>query len=150
MAKEQTITFFGGVPTEPDVNEIMRLTRDYEEGGLISYRMIEQACGESKHSNRFRTVVIALKKKVMRERNWLLVAEPNEGYVIADPQKRVSYSVSQVHGAKRRIIKSAAIAATTDADKLTEEQRRLRDHIRDIPARLRLAELTAPKPINKD
>jgi hypothetical protein len=55
-----------------------------------------------------------------------------------------------VSSARRKIYKSSAVAATTDASKLTEEQRRIRDHLRDIPAKLRLAELTAPKQISAD
>lgn len=143
--KDKFVVFGAGVPTEPDVNEIMRLTAPLNEGDLIEYALIERACGEPRDTHRARSVIAQLKKRVLRERNWLLVARINEGYEIADPSKRVVYSVGQVHGAKRRILKSAAIAATTDAEKLTEEQRRLRDHIRDLPGRLRLAELTAPK-----
>jgi hypothetical protein len=150
MAKPETVNFFGGLPTEPDVNRIVAETAGMQENQLIPYDLLERAIGEKRNSDRFRSVISALKKRLLRDRNWLLIAERNQGYVIADPSKRVGWSSSEVYASRRKILRASAIASTTDAAKLTEEQRRIRDHIRDIPAKLRLAELTAPKPIKAD
>lgn len=138
--------FFGGIPTKPEVDKLMGLLDGKPEGYVLPWKDIDDVIGEH-GTNRARTVIIALKRRMHTERNILLVAVKGEGYRIADPQERVQVSSGMVTAGKRRIVKGAVIAASTDTATLNDEQRKTRDLVMSIPARLRLAELTSPKEI---
>jgi hypothetical protein len=140
--------FFGGLPTKLEVDKLMELIDGKDEGFLAPWPEVESIIGSSRNTNRALTVIKAWKARAFRERNIALVSVPGSGYRIAAPDERVTVSASMVMAGKRRIVKAATLAATTDGNRLNEEGRRTREHLMGIPARLRLAELTAPKAIN--
>ncbi len=140
-----TKLFFGGIPTKPEVDALIALLDGKKEGELVSKTEIEDAIGCEIRSSRGGGIVAAWKRRAFRERNIFLVAAPREGYRVADPSERVASSASLIAAGRRRIVRAAVVAETTDHARLDEEGRKLREHIKTIPARLRLAELCAPK-----
>jgi hypothetical protein len=141
---EKSKLFMAGIPTRIEVDQLMDIMSSYAETDVISYSQIEKVTGP-RHQCRAMTIIGAWKKRAMRERNILLVAEPRIGYRLADPTQRINYSGAMATAGRRRLMRSATIAAATAADRLDDEQRKTREHIMTIPVRLRLAELTAPK-----
>jgi len=133
------------MPTKVDTDRLMSLASKFNENDLIPYDDIEQAIGFEKKSNRFRSVVTSWKKRLMREKNIFLVCEPNIGYRLAPPDLRVEEAAQRVTYGRRLIMRASTLAATTDRARLSEDKLRLHDHLITLPARLRLAELTAPK-----
>ena len=138
--------FFGGIPTKAEVDALMVVAKSYGEGETIPYAMIETAIGCGRKTSRGATIVSSFKRRMFRECNVLLVADNGKGYRLADPKERISSSSSLVAAGRRRIVKAATVAASTDAHRLDDEGKKLREHLQAIPARLRLAELCAPKP----
>lgn len=137
--------FFAGTPTKIETDALMALMETYAEGEIIPYDEIETTMHAARRSQRGGSILSAWKKRAMRERNVLLVAANKEGYRLADPKERVMVCGSLTAQGRRRLMRAATVASTTDAKRLNEEERKTREAIMTIPARLRLAELTAPK-----
>jgi hypothetical protein len=146
---EETKLFFAGIPTRPDVDKLMQLTQQKVEGDLITRSEIEAIVGDAGET-RLRTVISAWKRRAFRELNVFLVADPTLGYRLADPKERISCSAGLVTAGRRRIMKAAIVAEATPPNELDENGNKLRDHIRTIPARLKLAQLCAPRKTNLD
>ena len=137
--------FFAGTPTKIETDALMGVLAAYTEGQIIPYTEIEATMRCHRRSQRGGSILSAWKKRAMRERNVLLVAANKEGYRVADPKERVMICGSLAVQGRRRLMRAATVASTTDAARLNEEERKTREAIMTIPARLRLAELTAPK-----
>ena len=148
MKSNTNAPFFGGLPTKIDVDRLMEIFRRFVEGDIIPYPEIEAAIKEKRQSSRFRSVVVAWRKRLMKEENALLIAVPNDGYRIAPPAERMTFSAAQTFQGRKRIMRGAAVAAATDEGRLSPEHKKLREHLQTLPARLRLAELTAPKQLS--
>lgn len=147
MKQNTTAPFFGGIPTKIDVDRLMELIAKFKEGDLVPYPDIESSIGEKRTTHRFRSVVTAWRKRLMKEKNFLLIAITNEGYKIALPDERMTFSAAQAFQGRKKIMRGSAVAAATDETRLSPEHKKLREHLQTLPARLRLAELTAPKPL---
>lgn len=137
--------FFGGLPTKVEVDALMGVAEAYGEGETIPYELIEEAIKVSRRTHRGASIVASWKRRMFREKNCLLLANNGKGYRKADPKERMSKSSSLVTAGRRRIMRAATVAASTEAHRLDDEGKKLREHIQAIPARLRLAELCAPK-----
>lgn len=140
-----TKMFFGGLPTKVEVDALMEIAEAYGEGETIPYDQIETAIKVGRRTSRGGSIIGAWKKRMFREKNCLLLADNGKGYRKADPKERISNSSALVSAGRRRIVRAATVASLTPAHRLDDEGRKLREHIQAIPARLRLAELCAPK-----
>ena len=143
--KDTAKPLFCGIPTKIDVDKLMELFARFKEGDIIPYSDVESIGSIVRNTSRYGSVVSAWRKRLMREKNALLIAVSNEGYRIAPPAERMTYSAAQTFQGRKRIMRGSAVASATDPSRLDESQRKLRDHLQALPARLRLAELTAPK-----
>ncbi len=143
--KDTAKPLFCGIPTKIDVDKLMDLFKRFKEGDIIPYTDVESVGSITRNTGRYGSVVSAWRRRLMREANALLIAVPNEGYRIAPPAERMTYSAAQTFQGRKRILRGSAVASATDPARLNEEHRKLRDHLQALPARLRLAELTAPK-----
>ena len=134
--------FFGGIPTAPDVERIVKTIGDIQEGQTILYATLTDIIHEAKESCRFRTVVRAWIRKMERERNLVMEAVPTVGYKVLTAPERVDFSGRKVVHGFRRIRRGAKVARLTQRENLSEDQRRTADHLSNIDATLRLAEAT--------
>lgn len=146
--KDTAKPLFCGLPTKIDVDKLMELFKQFKEGDIIPYIAVEQHGSITRHTGRYGSVVSSWRRRLMREENVLLIAVANEGYRIAPPAERMNYSANQTFQGRRRIMRASVIASATDPGRLSDEHKRLRDHLQALPARLRLAELTAPKQLS--
>ena len=140
-------TFFGRIPTTPDVNNLCAKYPDLKEGQVVRYEDIEAIIGAKKADNRFVSVVVAWRKKLERESNLIFVTMPKVGFKVAAPHERVDLSSRKVKSGTKAIIKGATIASSTDRSRLTQEQRRVCDHISKAATSIQLATRIAPKPL---
>jgi len=141
--------FFGGVPTAPDVKRIEDALGVPKEGTTIAWKHLEGIILCARTEYRFSSVVTAWRKKLEREHSVLMIAEAGTGLKAATPDERIDWSARKVKAGRRAIVRGASVALTTDAGRLSAACAETRAWICDVPARLRLAEQCAARPIKK-
>ncbi len=139
---------FGGVPTNAEVNILLNRYDDAKPGTVIPYGEVEELIHTERDDSRFRTITSRWRRMSFRKHNSVIICIPNVGFKIAAPDERIQEASSKVTKGRRAITSGSVIAGTTPTRGLSDANIRVRDHIASIPARLRLAELTAPKPLD--
>lgn len=139
--------YFGGVPTDIDVEKLNKTFVDLNAGDIVTYMQLEQCLGMSRELNRFRTIVGAWRRKLFRERNVFLGTVKNEGYRVCDASARVEQAAKGLTSARRKMSKAAAVAATTPTDGLSASEQKLIQHIVSVNAHYRLFESTSRRAI---
>lgn len=129
--------FKGSIPTDVDVELLRQKFGVPDPGQTILYTEIEKAINQPHQSNRWRSIVTAWRKKLDRESNILLRAEPRKGFVAMDGHSRVDYSTSTFRGGLRRVAKAALVAVRTDRDSLDPEETRALDHVQKVAGAIR-------------
>lgn len=136
-----------GFPTEPDVKRLEARFPRIEYGEMFPYKDIEDAIKASKGSFRFSSVVSAWRKKIHRETGHILIAVVNEGYRVATPGERVDVAGRAIKKGVRSIYRGATIASGTDRKLLTNEQRKVCDHLSLVSGMLAAAARVEQKDI---
>lgn len=144
--------FFGGVPTEPDVN---RLMKEFEpkSGTVVSHEAVEAVLGLNRSESRYRTVTTAWRRRLFREENVDTVVTPGHGFRFLREGERVRESVKDFGRNVRGIGRSLRRISAVRAEVLTDQDRAKHDHGRRLiaatldGARRAQKELAAPKPI---
>jgi len=117
-------------------------------GQVVKYADIAAVLRVDVRSNRWRTVTWQWRKQLEADpHNILLQAEDGCQFRVMNPSQRIYSALSTQRNGFKQIFRGSSIAARTEASDLTEEERRKRDHALGVPAKLRLAQLTAPKDI---
>lgn len=147
MVKVDGVVFNSGVPTEPDVRKLMEAFPDLHDGDKVSYKQAARLIGIDNYrtSMRFRTVTTAWRNRMFKQHNLLLVADPNEGWHVAEPYERVQYSGSKFRSGMRFTRRAGNLAARTDVTELDPEQQRARDHIVSVAGSVAAVAATAAK-----
>lgn len=143
MKKSQM--YFGGVPTDLDVEKLKTKFGVPAPGTAISYQAIAECLGISRNEFRWHSVVGAWRRHLDRQFNVILKAVKNDGFVALDPSGRVDYSGRKYKGGLRQVVRAATVAARTDRGSLSPEEVRVCDHIQNTGASLRLAAATAAR-----
>jgi hypothetical protein len=141
--------FASGMPTAPDVRRIEEAVGVPAEGDVIAWDLLEEITANDRNSHRFGAVIHAWRRKLEREHNVFLVAEPGKGLKAATPDERIAWAAAKVRTGRRAIVRGSAVAATTDANRLGKDAVAVRSFLVDVPARLRLAEQCAPKTVKR-
>lgn len=149
MSNTRNNLFFSGIPTAPDVKKIEDSLGTPKEGDIVEWGMIEKIILCTRNTYRFSSVVTAWRKKLEREQNILMIAEPGKGLKAASPDERIDWSARKVRYGRRAIVRGSAVAASTDTARLSSACAETRAWICDVPARLRLAEQCAARPVKK-
>ena len=139
------LTFNRGIPTDVDVRKLEERFGVPAPGDMIGYDDITDTLKVGRDQNRWRSVVVAWRKKLDREHNILLKAVSNEGFRAMDGHARVDFSGRTYKGGLRRIVKAATIAARTDSAGLTPGELKTRDFIQNAGAVIRGAAATAAR-----
>lgn len=140
--------FFGGVPTTPEVNLLHDRFDDAPIGTVITYEEVSDIIKTPKGDSRFWTVTGRWRKSSFKKNNTVITCIPGLGFKVATPDERIQEATSKVTRGRKSIQFASVIASTTGTRGLSAANMRIRDHIASIPARLRLAELTAPKALD--
>ena len=131
-------TFGAGIPTSLDVEKLMTRFGVPDPGDVLPYGEIEHEIKQERGSYRWGSVISAWRKKLEREYNIILEAVPNKGYKALDGAGRVDLAGRTYKGGLRRVTRAATVAVKTDRSTLTDEQKRVVDHIQDAGAKLRM------------
>jgi hypothetical protein len=124
-----------GIPTKVDVDRLLDKFGVPAEGSLIAKSDIAKCIGESDDSNRFNSVLSAWRKLLFREHNLLTVGDGAKNIRIAEPSERIDWAASRVASARRNVGRAVIVAHQTDAKRLGEDQRKVRDNITSMNAK---------------
>jgi hypothetical protein len=122
--------FFGGVPTAPDVN---RLLKEYPgdvlvTGTVIPYEDIAAVINVQVEANRFKSVTGAWRKALENDFNIILKAgSPPGSFVVLSNGEKVDYSRGKLRSAVRASRRSLKISATVDLSQLDACERKEHD-----------------------
>lgn len=126
--------FLGGIPTEPDVKRLRDKYHALTVDQIIPYADLEASIGSKKGTARFGSVVGAWRKWLFGQHNIILDAIKNTGFKVANPESRIIGCGDRYKRGLKQISKSGNIAAQTDSATLSDEQKRLRDHLIKVAA----------------
>lgn len=141
----KSILFFGGVPTAPDVDILLKHYKQPQEGAILKYEDIASIVKLDSSTSRFKTVLNSWRKRLFRDYNILMIPEPGIGLKNSTPSERINCAGSKMKTGRKMIFRSSTVAVTTDTDRLTSDEKIVRERLSVLPARLRLAEVTSAK-----
>jgi hypothetical protein len=141
--------FFGGVPTEPDVEKLRKEwpEEELEPGDIIPYDEVCSIIGVKFRQSRFRTVTNAWRKMVEEETNIIIGTEPSVGFRVLSESEKAKLSGSKLRASTRAAKRSYIVAARVDRCKLEEEEQKKLDHYVGVSAKIILAAKLRGKPI---
>lgn len=118
----QTQVYFGGVPTEPDVQKLVDKF-GVPAPGVIAHADLEKVLGLTVKESRYRTVVGAWRGRLLREHNVASVAAIGEGIRILTEPERVEYGRRTFGLTARKVVRNHRWAMMIDASKLSETEK---------------------------
>ncbi len=124
--------FFGGVPTEPDVKKLIGAYGSPAEGTVLPYDELSEVLQLSRRSSRFRTVITAWRKQLLKEYNLDSKARVGEGIVILTPEQRVEESGKNLLSSARQVRRGFVRASTVPTARLDGISRQKHDHMMRI------------------
>mgnify|MGYP001320418575 CR=1 FL=1 len=142
------LTFNGGVPTDPEVNDLMEEIGVPRPGDIIPYTRIEAIIKTTRKRARWISVTTAWRKRLDRDHNILLKAVPNEGFEVLDNSGRVNFGGKLYKESLRRMGRAVKVVSTTDRSGLNDDEKRAADHIQKTGAQLRLVAQTAARDLS--
>lgn len=120
--------FLGGVPTEPDVKRLIEAYSTLKPGDEITHAEMARTIDADERSNRYRTVVTAWRRQMLKLHNVDMQPIRGVGFRIIDGIERISASVKDYGGGVRKIVRSVGRARRVEMEKLTNEQQRVSEH----------------------
>lgn len=119
--------FFGGMPTQIDVDKLREAFPAIEEGDEIRHEDIESVLGLERGSNRYKTVVEVWRKKMLND-GVDLGALAGIGFKSLNPTERIEKSVDGFQSGTRKQLRSIKRSqlVRTDDPILTSKQDTLR------------------------
>jgi len=128
--------FQGGVPTDIDVQ---RLSEQYgvpDEGARIAYADVAKLIGSPHGSNRYRSVLSAWRRRLLREpHNRLLKARPDlQAYEVLKANGRMAQCGAWRRHTMRTERRIYLVAGSTNVQELTPENEALRTHLMQTSA----------------
>ena len=121
--------FQGGVPTEPDVKRLDVAFPSPETETEITHDQLEAILNLSRRSSRYRTVLQAWRRKLMRLKNLDTEAIPNRGYKILREYERVNVSAKNFRQGVRKVGRAVTRIERVNVAKLTQEEQRKAEHV---------------------
>ena len=127
---ESSKSYFGGIPTGPDVDALMRKFGIPGVGTKISYQELADAIGAALDSSRLHTVIVAWRKRIVREGNRDSRAVRGSGIEFLDESTRLSERVKDYDGTIRRTRRLYVETGLIESQHLSEIERKQSDVIR--------------------
>lgn len=123
-------TVLNGKPTKPFVDKIMDRVRLMKAGDVLSHIELEVVVGEDRKSDRYRSVIGAVKRVLLRELSIDLLSVRGTGYQIPTGFEQVRSGVGRVRSGCRRIARGVKVVAVVDDKRLASQaERSARDHV---------------------
>lgn len=146
-----THEFPKGVSTEPEVNLLMQI--NIEAGEIVAYDRIARYSGLIVGSNRFRSVVAAWCRRVMREQNMQHATVRGVGVRFLTESQALGKGITDTQRTATAVRKIASRVKKIDSRKLSAyeqgQQQLLQKHLRasDHEARMLKKKIALPQPV---
>lgn len=137
--------FFGGLPTLIDVGRFFEQYGTPAIGTMIAHEAIAACIGAPWRSNRYRTVLNVVRRKLLKEHNLDTSVEPGQGLKILTSLGRIEATEGDFRSFVRKGRKAAVRISITPDEGLSEEQKRRREHVQQITTRAYMAAATEVK-----
>ena len=126
----------GGRPTGPDVDRLMKelvfgddgKTVIVIPGSVITKQAVASCVGEAYGSHRYLSVLGAWRNRLYRVNNLLLEVLP-DSYRVLSGDDRANLTGNLLERAARKAGKAGEIASRTSREGVTEESKRILDHV---------------------
>jgi len=134
--------YFGGLPTDIDLD---KLRTQYPEvnmkpGDVMTYEEIEKLLDLSWDSSRFRTVTGRWRRFVEKETNIVIdVVKGKKRFKVLSESEKVELTRKHLRKAGKSARRSYVINSRTDRKRVTEEERKILDHMQQSAAKVHAA-----------
>ena len=130
--------YFRGIPTEPDVralkkkypNEVM------EVGFTIPYADVAKIIDVSPDSNRFKTVTSRWRKEFEDESGKVLEPSGNKTFRVNNASENLHLTKRKTRTAIRATHRSTCVCKLTDRRRLSSDEKKQFDHVKNINAKI--------------
>jgi hypothetical protein len=144
----KAITYFGGVPTAPQVRKLMEWAKDSAPGDSLELSAIAELTGEDVRSNRFRTIVDVFRRALLRDRNFVTERIAGMGTIrILLDSERTGFGARGIRQGSRKVHRSVGVIAATPTERLTDAERDTNFHVRRLGEAIVATTRTAMKEI---
>ncbi len=133
------------MPTDVDLESIRREIGVPSPGDIVLYDRLEEVLHLSRKRTRWRSVMAAWRRLLVRENNVYLKAISNVGFEALGNHGRVSESARGIRNGLRGVKRAGDMAATTDRRGLDSHDNRSLDHTIFCRAQFSLMERTAAR-----
>ena len=133
-----------GRPTRPDVDLLLK-SFEFNEGDIVRHDQIEPVIEEDWRSNRYRTVMEALRKRIKQDRNVAVIAVTNVGFKVISANDWVDVNASKTRLNFERERRNFRDTGRIPNHELSPEQRVRKDALQ----RTQLALMKAGKEIKE-
>lgn len=125
-------TVMNGRPTEPETDKILDWVRGHKEGDVLTHQQLETMLRLGRMESRYRTILTAAKRRVLRLLGIWLKAVPGVGYEYLPGGKQVAENTAYQKRGVRQFAQGLKIAASVTDERLPDQKHRLaRDHMVD-------------------
>lgn len=138
---------FGGVPAGPDINRIRDRFPDNQlaEGQEILYEEIAAIIGEPPHSNRFKTVTEAWRRRVQSESNVFIGCVPGRAFRVLTPRERFEESHKKTRTGLKSVRKGVILHSSVQRHQIPESERQRFDHLARVQKQVLAAQKLSAK-----
>lgn len=98
--------FLGGMPTDIDVRKLVERFGEPAIGVEIEHHEVEDCLGLNRKSARFRSVTLAWRRRLLKDHNIHLAAQPSVGFRSLDPAERISTALAGVQSGVRKQVRA--------------------------------------------
>ena len=124
------VSVLNGHPVEPQATQVYELlVSRLKPGEVFTHEELATAAGAVKGSARYRTVVMAARNRLMREKGTVLLARNGIGLAVPDGPEQIRAGTRGCRLSVKKWRKSIGVIGMVSDDRLTDIDRRKRDHI---------------------
>lgn len=113
-----------GKPTAQEVDKAYRAVRVKSAGDIITHGDLETLWGVQRHEHRYRTLVLALRKRMLREQQVSLLSERGVGYRYPTGFEQVRSGVRTIRNGVKRIGKGTTVTMIVSDARLPDAKER--------------------------
>lgn len=147
MFDEEGKVFFGGVPTDPEVQRLKDTYAIPEVGQVISYDEVAAVIGCDRKGARFKTVTLRWRSQMERDYGIIIGVRRGIGFVVLNPREKVGLSASKLEAGIKSIKRSNKVVSMVDRAELTDVEKHVADHIARVTSALTGAAILESKKV---
>lgn len=131
QTREQTVPYFGGIPTDHEVRLLRQQYPDHElaEGMIIPYHDVEILVECGQQSSRYRTITDRWRRKVEDESGIVIGTQPGKGFLVLNDHEKLDLSSNKLKTAIRASARSREVSHLIDRRQLPGESIKRLDQI---------------------